>query len=145
MALRTAIVMSPDRGGAFDILQRMARLGLGGPIAGGRQYMSWIHETDLARAVNLLLDNEFDGPVNLAAPNPLPQRDFIRTLRQAVGMPIGLPATRWMATLGAFILRSDTELLLKSRRVAPGRLTDAGFTFEFAEWTAAAQDLVRTK
>ncbi|GAA1676437.1 TIGR01777 family oxidoreductase [Kribbella yunnanensis] len=142
VALRTAIVMSPDRGGAFDMLRRMARLGLGGPIAGGRQYMSWIHETDLARAVTFLLESDLTGPVNLAAPNPLPQRDFIRSLRQAIGMPIGLPATKWMAELGALVLRSDTELLLKSRRVIPGRLTQAGFTFNYPEWSGAAGELV---
>jgi NAD dependent epimerase/dehydratase family enzyme len=134
--------MSPDRGGAFDILRRMAKLGLGGPIAGGRQYMSWLHETDLARALTFLLDNELSGPVNLAAPHPLPQRDFARALRQAVGMPIGLPSTKWMTELGAFALRSDTELLLKSRHVVPGRLLKAGFTFEFPEWQQAAVDLV---
>ncbi|MET7280523.1 DUF1731 domain-containing protein [Kribbella sp. NPDC005582] len=145
VALRTAIVMSPDRGGAFDILRRMAKLGLGGPIAGGRQYMSWIHETDFARALTFLLESDLTGPVNLAAPNPLPQRDFVRALRAAVGAPIGLPATRWMAELGAFVLRSDTELLLKSRRVVPGRLTQAGFRFTYPDWPGAAADLVTPK
>ncbi|MFF1823412.1 TIGR01777 family oxidoreductase [Kribbella sp. NPDC058245] len=144
VALRTAIVMSPDRGGAFDILRRMAKLGLGGPIAGGRQYISWLHETDMARALTFLLDNELSGPVNLAAPHPLPQRDFVRALRRAVGMPIGLPSAKWMTELGAFALRSDTELLLKSRHVVPGRLLEAGFTFEFPDWQGAAANLVAT-
>ncbi|MFI6458615.1 TIGR01777 family oxidoreductase [Streptosporangium amethystogenes] len=144
VALRTAMVMSPDRGGVFDVLLRMARLGLGGPIAGGAQYMSWIHDRDFVRAVEFLADREdLAGPVNLAAPDPLPQRAFMRVLRAAWGIRVGLPATRWMAGLGAFALRSDTELLLKSRRVVPGRLLEAGFTFDRPRWPEAADDLIR--
>ncbi|MDG4860334.1 TIGR01777 family oxidoreductase [Streptomyces sp. T-3] len=144
VALRAAMVMTPDHGGVFDVLLRMARLGLGGPVAGGRQYVSWIHERDFVRAVEFLVDRaDFAGPVNLAAPAPLPQRAFMRELRAAWGVPLGLPATKWMAEIGAFVLRSDTELLLKSRRVVPGRLLDAGFTFEHGEWRGAATDLVQ--
>lgn len=144
VALRTAMVMSPDHGGVLDILLRLARLGLGGPVAGGAQYVSWIHDHDFVRAVEFLTArDDLAGPVNLAAPCPVPQREFMRALRAAWGVPVGLPATRWMAELGAFALRSDTELLLKSRRVVPGRLLDAGFTFEHAEWPEAATDLVR--
>ncbi|MVZ99016.1 TIGR01777 family protein [Actinomadura sp. LD22] len=144
VALRAAMVMSPDRGGVFDVLLRMARLGLGGPVAGGAQYISWIHEDDFVRAVEFLIGrDDLDGPVNLAAPAPLPQRAFMRALRTAWGMPVGLPATKWMAEIGALALRSDTELLLKSRRVVPGRLLDAGFAFEHPHWPEAAADLVR--
>ncbi|QKW48721.1 TIGR01777 family oxidoreductase [Streptomyces buecherae] len=144
VALRAAMVMSPDRGGVFDVLSWLARLGLGGPVAGGAQYVSWIHDHDFVRAVEFLIDrDDFSGPVNLAAPAPLPQRAFMRALRAAWGAPVGLPATRWMAELGAFALRSDTELLLKSRRVVPGRLLEAGFTFDHARWPQAAEDLVR--
>ncbi|MDT0386395.1 epimerase [Streptomyces dubilierae] len=144
VALRAAMVMSPDRGGVFDVLLRMARLGLGGPVAGGGQYVSWIHDRDFARAVEFLVArDDIAGPVNLAAPGPLPQRAFMRDLRAAWGVPVGLPATRWMAEAGAFVLRSDTELLLKSRRVVPGRLLEAGFAFDRPDWPAAADDLVR--
>ncbi|GHE92904.1 NAD-dependent epimerase [Streptomyces werraensis] len=144
VALRAAMVMSPDRGGVFDVLLRLARLGLGGPVAGGGQYVSWIHDEDFVRAVEFLIAREdVEGAVNLAAPGPLPQREFMRVLRRAWGMPLGLPASRWMAEVGAFVLRSDTELLLKSRRVVSGRLRDAGFTFDWAGWEAAAGDLVR--
>lgn len=144
VALRTAMVMSPDRGGVFDVMLRMVRLGLGGPVAGGAQYVSWIHEQDMVRAVDLLIGrDDLAGPVNLAAPEPLPHRDFIRALRSAWGTRLGLPATRWMAELGAFVIRTDTELLLKSRRVVPGRLRDAGFSFDFPHWAGAAEDLVR--
>ena len=142
VALRTAIVMSPERGGAFATLSRLARLGLGGPVGGGRQYVSWIHGADLARAVSFLIArDDIHGVVNLAAPSPLPQREFMRELRRAWGIRAGLPATRWMAEIGAFALRSDTELLLKSRYVLPGRLTAAGFGFDFPAWPAAAVDL----
>ncbi|MGX1565531.1 DUF1731 domain-containing protein [Streptomyces sp. NPDC055506] len=144
VALRAAMVMSPDRGGVFDVLLRLARLGLGGPVAGGAQYVSWIHDRDFVRAVEFLVArDDITGPVNIAAPTPLPQRAFMRALRAAWGMPVGLPATRWMAEAGAFVLRSDTELLLKSRRVVPGRLLEAGFAFDHAGWPEAADDLVR--
>ncbi|MEV4556349.1 TIGR01777 family oxidoreductase [Kitasatospora sp. NPDC049285] len=143
VALRAAMVLSPDRGGVFDVLSRLARLGLGGPVAGGRQYVSWIHERDFVRAVDFLVAREdLDGPVNLAAPNPLPQRELMRELRRTHGVPVGLPATRWMAEVGAFALRTDTELLLKSRRVVPGRLLDAGFAFDHPHFGAAARELV---
>lgn len=144
VALRTAMVMSPDRGGVLDYLLRMARLGLGGPVAGGDQYVSWIHADDFVRAVQFLLArDDLDGPVNLAAPGPVPQRELMLALRHSWGRRPGLPATRWMAEIGAFALRTDTELLLKSRRVVPGRLLDAGFSFEHPTWDGAATDLVR--
>ncbi|MCA9624955.1 MAG: DUF1731 domain-containing protein, partial [Myxococcales bacterium] len=143
VALRAAMVMSPDRDGIFDVLFGLTRMGLGGAIAGGRQYVSWIHERDFVAAVRLLIAREdLDGPVNLAAPHPLPQREFMAALREAGGIRIGLPATAWMAEIGAFFMRSDTELTLKSRRVVPGRLLAEGFTFAFPEWPAAALDLV---
>lgn len=104
VALRAAMVMTPDRGGVFDVLA---------------------------------------GPVNLASPGPVRQRDLMRELRAAWGVPVGLPATRWMAELGALAIRTDTELLLKSRRVVPGLLTAAGFEFRHGTWPEAARDLVR--
>jgi uncharacterized protein (TIGR01777 family) len=142
VALRTAIVMDAGRGGAFEVLWRLARLGLAGPVGGGRQYMSWIHGQDFARAVEFLLArDDVAGAVNLASPNPLPYREFMAHLRCAAGTRIGLPATKWMAELGALALRSDTELLLKSRRVVPQRLLAHGYTFDFLEWRDAARDL----
>ncbi|MGH7529545.1 MAG: epimerase [Gemmatimonadales bacterium] len=144
VALRSAIVMSPERGGIFDLFLGLTRAGLGGPIAGGRQFVSWIHDRDFARAVEFLIArDDIDGPVNVSAPHPLPQRDFMAALRTAWGIGVGLPATKWMVEIGAFFLRTDTELALKSRRVVPGRLLDAGFAFEFAEWPAAARDLTQ--
>ena len=143
VALRSAMIMSPDRGGIFDLLLALTRVGLGGSIAGGRQFVSWIHERDFCRAVDFLIAHgDIEGPVNLAAPNPLPQRDFMAALRAAWGTRVGLPATRWMAEIGAFLLGSDPELTFKSRRVVPERLPAAGFTFDYPEWPSAARELV---
>ncbi|PYS89515.1 MAG: TIGR01777 family protein [Acidobacteria bacterium] len=140
--LRTSIVMSPDRGGPFDLLLRLVRLGLGGRSGNGRQYISWIHDQDFVRAVRWLSQhNEADGVFNLAAPVPLPNEEFMHVLREAWGTRIGLPATKWMLALGAFLIRSETELPLKSRRVVPARLLQEGFTFQFPTWPEAARDL----
>jgi uncharacterized protein (TIGR01777 family) len=141
--LRTAMVMGRGEGGVLSVLLRLVRGGLGGPAAGGRQWVSWLHEEDFARAVAFLLAREdLSGPFNLAAPEPLPHRDFMASLRRAAGVRVGLPASRWMLEVGAWVLRTDTELLLKSRRVVPGRLLAAGFRFRHPSWPAAAASLV---
>ena len=142
--LRSAIAFSPDPGGAFEILLRLVRFGLGGRSGDGRQYVSWIHETDFIRAVYFLIDNNsIEGPVNLAAPNPVPNEEFMRTLREAWGIKIGLPSPEWLLEIGARIIKTETELLLKSRRVVPGILNRHGFHFEFPTWQEAADDLCR--
>jgi hypothetical protein len=141
--LRSAVTMSPDRGGVFDVLLGLTRLGLGGTNGDGRQYVSWIHEVDFVRAVRWLIDHEVSGVFNLASPNPLPNREFMRGLREAWGTRLGLPAARWMLEIGARVLRTETELVLKSRRVVPGRLLEEGFVFEYPEWAGAAADLCR--
>lgn len=140
--MRSAVVMSPDKGGPFDTLLMLVRFGLGGRAADGKQFVSWIHDQDFTRAVLWLIQHEeLEGPINLAAPNPLPNSEFMQTLREAWGISVGLPAMKWMLELGAFLLRSETELILKSRRVVPGILLQSGFTFAFATWTEAAREL----
>ena len=140
--MRSAIIMSPNQGGPFDVLLRLVRFGLGGASGNGKQFVSWIHDQDFVRTVVWLIQHEeLQGPLNLAAPNPLPNAEFMRKLRQAWGMPLGLPATEWMLELGAWLLRSETELILKSRRVIPTRLFESGFTFQFSTWAEAARDL----
>ena len=140
--MRSAMTMSPDCGGIFDTLLGLSRRGFGGRAGDGRQFISWIHEADFIRAVHWLIEREsFTGPVNLAAPNPLPNAEFMRILRVACGMPVGLPASEWMLEIGARILGTETELILKSRRVLPRRLIDSGFTFHFPDWNEAARDL----
>jgi uncharacterized protein (TIGR01777 family) len=143
VAIRSAITFSPDRGGVFDVLSGLVRRGLGGSHGLGDQFVSWIHETDFARAVDLLITREeLTGVVNLASPNPLRNRDFMRALREAWGIRTGLPAPGWMLEIGTWLMRTESELVLKSRRVVPGRLLAAGFQFIFPEWPAAARELV---
>ncbi|MEP7075960.1 MAG: TIGR01777 family oxidoreductase [Acidobacteriota bacterium] len=142
--MRSAITLSPDRGGIFDVLLSLVRKGLGGKAGDGRQYISWIHDADFIRAVYWLIEHEeLSGAINLSSPLPIPQHDFMRILRDVWGASIGLPAAKWMLAIGAVLMRTETELILKSRRVVPKILTDSGFSFEFPLWEQAAQDLCR--
>lgn len=144
IALRSGIVLSPAPGSVFAVLSNLVRLGLGGTQGSGRQFVSWIHEADFARAVEFLIDHEeMNGPVNTVAPNPLANREFMAALRWAWDVPNGLPAPSLAIKLGAFFLRTEPELVLNSSRVVPGRLLDAGFEFEYPQWPEAAEDLVR--
>lgn len=143
LAMRSAIIMSPGRGGAFDALLGLVRAGLGGPQGAGNQFVSWIHDLDFARAVGFIISrSEFSGVVNISSPNPLPNRDFMREIRQAWGTSFGIPLQRWAIEVGAFLRRTESELILKSRRVVPGRLLEAGFRFEYPHWPDAARDLI---
>jgi uncharacterized protein (TIGR01777 family) len=143
LALRSAMIMSTAPGSVFAVLSRLARLGLGGPVAGGAQFVSWIHEHDFLAALRFLIArDDLSGAVNVAAPSPLPYADFMRALRRAWGMPLGLPATAWMLEIAAFVLRTESELVRKSRRVVPGRLLRSGFEFVHEQWPGAARDLV---
>jgi len=144
ITLRSAMTLSPDAGGIFDTLLGLVRRGLGGPAGDGRQFMSWIHYEDFVAAVRWLIANEeFDGIVNVASPSPLPNAQFMKVLRDAWGISIGLPAQKWMLEVGAIFMRTETELILKSRRVVPGRLLEHGFRFKFPTWNIAAPDLCR--
>jgi len=143
VALRSAMTFSPDRGGVFDVFLSLVRRGLGGTVGPGSQYVSWIHDADYIRAVEFVIEHsELHGPVNLASPNPLPNRDFQRILRETWGTRIGLPTTAWMVEIGSFVMRTESELVLKSRYVVPTRLQQAGFTFLYPQWPVAARDLV---
>jgi uncharacterized protein (TIGR01777 family) len=142
VALRMAMVLGFGKNSVFPVLHRLTGFGLGGRMGSGRQFVSWIHETDYCRAVEWLLNRvDFHRPVNLAAPNPIPNREMMRTLRRVCGVPLGLPATNWMLEIGAFVLRTETELLIKSRRVIPGRLLKSGFEFKFRTIGDAFMDL----
>jgi uncharacterized protein (TIGR01777 family) len=144
VALRSAMTMSPDNGGVFDALLRLVRFGLGGRFGSGEQYISWIHERDFVRAIEFVIAHErISGVVNVAAPNPQPNTEFMRNLRAAWGILLGIPMPKSMLEIGAIFLRTETELVLKSRRVVPGRLLSEGFRFEFPEWPAAAVELVQ--
>jgi uncharacterized protein len=142
IALRSAMIMSPDPGGIFATLRMLVRFGLGGRAGSGKQFVSWIHHADFVRTIEFLIANtDLHGPINISSPNPLSYSEFMGTLRNTCGMPMGLPASRWMLEAGAFFLRTETELILKSRRVVPQILLDAGFEFTFPDWSHAARDL----
>ncbi len=142
VALRTAMVMSAIPGSVFDVMSGLAKKGLYGPMAGGRQYVSWIHDEDFCRSLEFILEREhLEGAVNISSPNPLPQAEFAQGLRDAVGAPFGLPTAAWMLEIGTRAMQTETELVLKSRRVTPGRLLAAGFEFLHPHWPEAAADL----
>ncbi|MFN7138738.1 MAG: TIGR01777 family oxidoreductase [Limisphaerales bacterium] len=140
--LRTAMVLDAMPGTVFRVLRNLAKRGLGGKMGTGKQYMSWIHSEDFCRALEFILHREeLCGVVNIAAPNPLPNREVMRLFREIAGMPFGLPAAEWMLELGAFFLRTETELIIKSRRVVPKRLLDAGFKFHHPELPEALRQI----
>jgi uncharacterized protein len=143
IAMRSAVTFSADVGGIFDVLSTLVRRGLGGTNGSGAQMVSWVHGNDFVRAVEFLIAEEsLSGVVNIASPNPLPNREFMQALRQAWGVPIGLPAPAWLIEIGCFLMRTESELVLKSRYVVPGRLEQAGFQFLYPAWPRAAADLV---
>jgi uncharacterized protein (TIGR01777 family) len=140
--MRSAMVMSPDKGGVFDTLLTLVRRRLGGRAGSGKQYVSWIHYEDFIRAVYWLIGhNEIEDVVNIAAPNPVTNSEFMRHLRKTSRVSFGLPATKLMLEIGAVFMRTETELILKSRRVVPKKLLDAGFNFKFETWQDAAENL----
>jgi uncharacterized protein (TIGR01777 family) len=142
IAMRMAMALGMGNNSVFPVLRRLVRSGLGGKMGSGRQFVSWIHEVDYCRAVEWLIQhNDIHGPVNLTAPNPLPNWEMMRTLRQVCRVPFGLPASNWMLEVGAFFLRTETELIIKSRRVIPLRLLDSGFHFQFPTIREAFVDL----
>jgi hypothetical protein len=144
LALWTAMVFGRGAGGVFAVLRRLTRWGLGGAMAGGRQYVSWIHEEDFCRAIEWLIGrSDLTGAVNLAAPNPVTNAEMMRLLRHLCRVPIGLPATRWMLEIGTFLLRTESELVIKSRRVVPRRLLAAGFEFRFPRMQEALANLLQ--
>ena len=133
-------------GGVYAVLRRLVKARLGGAMGSGRQYVSWIHEHDFCRAIEWLIDHpHISGPVNLASPNPLPNFQMMQTLRKALSVGFGLPATQWMLEVGAFLLRTETELIIKSRRVIPGRLHAEGFAFDYPELEGALKELERRR
>lgn len=145
IVLRSAMILGQGANSVFPVLRRLARVGLGGAMGNGRQFVSWIHEDDFCRAIDwLLAHDELDGVVNVAAPNPVPNAEMMRTLRAVCRVPVGLPATRWLLEVGAFFLRTETELTIKSRRVIPGRLVAAGFSFRFPHLKGAIENLCAT-
>ena len=143
LALRTAMVMGPGDDGAFAAYSSLARRGLGGRMGDGRQMVSWIHIEDFARSVEFLLATEASGTINVSAPGPLSNEEFMREISRALGKKIALPTPKWLLEVGAFFLRTETELPLKSRWVVPSRLQSLSFEFRFPDWRAAVTDLLQ--
>ena len=144
VTLRTAMVLGLGRNSVFPMLRRLTRWGLGGAIAGGRQYVSWIHEADFCRAIQWLIDRpDFSGIVNVAAPHPVTNAEMMRLFRRLCHRPLGLPAYRWMLEIGTWLLRTESELVIKSRYVVPGRLLAGGFEFRFPDMQDALADLLQ--
>ncbi len=147
--LRTSFVIGRDRGaggGALGTLRRLTKFGLGGTVGSGTQGMSWLHETDMNRIFErALFDPSMRGAYIVSSPEPVSQKAFMREMRRAVGMPIGLPASSWMVRFGArWILRTDPELILYGRYVLPKRLIHDGFEFRFPKLGDALGDLLPT-
>lgn len=146
VALRSAMVLGHAGNSVLPNLLRLGRLGLAGSLAGGRQYVSWIHQEDFCRAVEWIIDHEdLVGAVNIAAPNPVTNAELMAAIRKVSRAILGLPAPLWLLEIGAFVLRTETELLIKSRRVVPGRLLTSGFAFKHPHLQPAIEQLNQTQ
>jgi TIGR01777 family protein len=140
--LRMTMVLGTGRNSVFPVLRRLARFGLGGRMAHGRQYVSWIHDIDLCRALQWMIEHpEISGPINVAGPTPLTNAEMMTVMRRVCGIPVGLPAPLWLMEIGTFLLRTETELVIKSRRVIPRRLEEEGFQFKFRDFESAIIEL----
>lgn len=129
--LRSTIVLGKN-GGVYPVLRRLTRLGLGGKMGTGNQFISWIHISDFCKAIFFLLENnQSSGIYNIGAPNPVRNKDFQMELRKSLAIPYFINQPIWMLKLGALILGTETELILKSRYVLPKNLTDEQFPFDF--------------
>lgn len=145
--LRTSFVIGRDRGaggGALSRLKTLVRLGLGGTVGSGTQGMSWIHEEDMNRLFErALCDAGMNGVYVATSPNPVSQKDFMRSLRRVMRVPIGLPAFAWMVRIGApLLMKTDPELALYGRYAVSRRLPEEQFEFHFPTLEAALADLV---
>ncbi|CAN5528286.1 TIGR01777 family oxidoreductase [soil metagenome] len=146
VAMRTAITLG--NGSALTPLVGLTRLGVGGPQLGGKsgrgnQHFSWVHLDDVFRAMRFFETSDLDGAVNITSPNPSTNREVMATLRRILKVPIGIPLPRFALELGAFAIRTETELILKSRWVLPNRLLDAGFVFEYPDLEGALRQILK--
>ncbi|MGD8191254.1 TIGR01777 family oxidoreductase [Brevibacillus ginsengisoli] len=141
-ALRVAIVLG-KHGGVMTPFRNLVKFGLGGVQGSGNQMFSWIHIEDLFQIVLFLLEKEeLSGVFNCSAPHPVTNREFMQQLRTAMNAPMGLPSPRWMLELGAILIRTETELILKSRWVLPERLKENGYTFQYDQVNKALADIL---
>ena len=140
--LRIAMVLGKE-GGVFPVLSNLIKYGLGGKQGNGNQYVSWVHEDDFIQIINHIIEHtEISGAVNCCAPQPIPNKEFMQSLRKKLSIPFGIPAYKWMLEIGAFFLRTETELILKSRRVVPTRLIESGYKFKYPNTESAINQLL---
>jgi uncharacterized protein (TIGR01777 family) len=145
VALRMGIVLGRNDG-VFPRLLNLVKLGMGGRQGDGRQYVAWVHEVDAARSTEWIADQpEATGIFNCTAPVPVKNNLLMCTIRSIYGIPFGLPAPKWFLQIGAAIIGTETELLVKSRWVLPTRLLDAGFRFQFEKLDNAVKDILKRK
>lgn len=141
-ALRITLILGKD-GGVLPVLTRLAKFGMGGRNSHGRQFFSWMHEEDTFRALNFIMENGLEGPINLGSPEPLTDAEFNQLVRKSVGTWFGPPKPRFSLELGAWIMGTETELVLKSRKVYPEKLLEAGFDFLYPDAASALSDLTK--
>jgi len=143
VALRMGIVLGRSDS-VFPRLLNLVRLGMGGMQGNGEQYVSWVHELDAARSTEWLMDNpELNGVFNCTAPIPIKNAALMHAIRKTYGVPIGLPAPKWLLEIGSIVIGTETELILKSRWVLPKRLLDSGFKFDYETADAAVKDILK--
>lgn len=141
VALRTSIVLGKS-GGAFSKLKPLAKLGFGGHQGNGKQMVSWIHIVDFCKAIEYIIRNDdIKGVANITSPHPISNQEFMKQLRHKMNRPIGIPQPIWLLELGAAIVGTETELLLKSRYVQPTRLLESGFAFEYSKINQCLEEL----
>lgn len=143
IALRIAIVLGKD-GGVMTPYRNLVKFGLGGIQGTGNQKFSWIHIDDLFQIVLFLKDKEeLSGVFNCSSPQPVSNRELMKELRKTMNVPFGLPSPKWMLEIGSLIIKTETELVLKSRWVLPDRLEREGYTFTFKTLDKTLQDILK--
>jgi hypothetical protein len=142
VALRISLVLGKNEG-VLPVLKRLTKIGLGGKHGNGKQKFAWIHIADLIRIIDFIeANNDQEGSINCTSPESIDNKHFMQTLRNTVSATFGIPTPKWMLVIGTFVLRTESELILKSRFVQPKRLLDAGFIFKFDNVKQALHNLI---
>jgi len=145
ITMRTSFIFGPEPGGAYETFRKLVLLRLGGKMGHGRQFVSWMHSDDFCKSIEWLINNErATGVYNLCSANPLTNGEMMAGIRNVLGVGYGFSPSRWLLELGAFFLRTETELIIKSRYVYPKRLLEEGFVFDHPDFEAAIRDIERS-
>jgi len=141
---RTSMILGRT-GGVFPVLRRLVTFGLGGKQGSGEQFMSWLHEHDFVNIIKYFLSENCSGIYNVTAPIPIKNKQFLKALRSSLGIKFGLPANKLMLKLGALVIGTETELILKSRNVYPERLLQENFSFRYKKAEQAIKAIVHSQ